>query len=199
MEDSGVGKCAGGVSVYRVRLNIDPNQISKLRGVQQRLSTEVGEIVRDAATVLQHHAVQNLSGVPFEGTYKTEIIKKQTGKSAASIQVQAPYSSPYSARVFGSNMTGYPGNDERYNILSILEYGRGEIRPKKGQALAIPSAGGQFLRQGENGFRGMSGNYRFVRYIPPMPGKGWMRAAIESAKPEIEEVIKDGLDGLLHN
>jgi hypothetical protein len=193
--------------MYRVKLNIDPAQLTALQKVKRNLSGAAGEIVRDAATVLQHHYVQNLSGVPFESSTGPHIIRKQTGKSAASVQVQAPYGSPYSARVYASSPTGYPGNPDRYNILEILETGRGEIIPKytKGArsggrgALTIPSAGGQFLAQGQNGFRGMSGNYRFVKYIRPMTGKHPLEAAIRTAKPEIEDVIRDGLDELLHN
>lgn len=191
--------------MYRVKLNIDPNQIAALRSLKTNLPGAAGEIVRDAATVLQHHYVQNLSGVPFESQTGPQIIRKQTGKSAASVQVQAPYGSPYSARVYASSPTAYPGNPERYNILKILETGRGEIIPKytKGAreggraALTIPSSGGQFLAQGQGGFRGMSGNYRFVRYIRPMVGKYPLQAAISTAKPEIEEVIRDGLSELL--
>lgn len=193
--------------MYRVKLNIDPNQLAQLRQKRDAVTAGVGAIVYDAATVLQHHAVQNLSGVPFESDTGIHTIQKRSGKSAASIQVQSPYNSPYSARVYGSSYTGYPGNPERYDILAILEYGRGEIRPRytKGaqagtrSALTIPSGGGQFLSQGANGFRGMSGNYRFVSCIPPMEGKGWMQAAVRTAKPEIEEVIRDGLGELLRN
>lgn len=193
--------------MYRVKLNVDPGQIAALTKIKREMSGAVGEIVRDAATVLQHHYVQNLSGVPFESSTGPQIIRKQTGKSAASVQVQAPYGSPYSARVFASSPTGYPGNPDRYNILQILETGRSEIIPKytKGarsggrSALTIPSAGGQFLAQGQGGFRGMSGNYRFVKYIRPMTGKHPLEAAIRTARPEIEDVIRDGLDELLHN
>jgi hypothetical protein len=192
--------------MYRVKLNIDPAQITALTRIKQGLGSAGTEIVRDAATVLQHHYVQNLSGVPFESKTGPQIIRKQTGKSAASVQVQAPYGSPYSARIYASSPTGYPGNPDRYNILEILETGRGEIIPKytKGArsggraALTIPSAGGQFLAQGQGGFRGMSGNYRFVKFIGPMTGKYPLQSAIRTAKPEIEEVIRDGLDELLH-
>ncbi len=194
-------------TMYRVKLNIDPAQTKGLQNARRNLAGVAGEIVRDAATVLQHHYVQNLSGVPFQSSTGPHIIRKQTGKSAASVQVQAPYGSPYSARVYASSPTGYPGNPERYNILEILETGRGEIIPKytKGArsggraALTIPSAGGRFLAQGQGGFRGMSGNYRFVKYIRPMTGKRPLEAAVRTATPEIEELIRDGLSELLHN
>ena len=193
---------------YRVEFKIDQSQVRQLQALGQSIDQSVAPIVKDALNLIQQYAVQNLSGVPFSSETGNWTIQKRTGKGAASVQVQYPYGSPFKGRVFASAMTRYADNPEEYNYLAILEYGRGEVKPRytpsmnggdPGAArLAIP--GGPFqLVGGQNGFRGITGRYRFVKSLKPMTGRRWMQAAVESATPEIPGIISDHLSELLGN
>lgn len=179
---------------YRIRLNISDRSLDRLRQAHGSVDQVFGPLVRDALDLTKEYAVQNLSGVPFSSRTGTHTINKRTGKGAASLQVQAPYGSPFKGRLFASAKTRYANNPEVYDYLAILEYGRGEIRPKYTPSaragmqsrarLTIPGGGHQLV-QGQGGFRGMSGRYSFVSRIPPMEGKYWMASAAESAGPDI--------------
>jgi hypothetical protein len=174
----------------------------------QDLNQLVQNILRDGSNLIKQYAVQNLSGVPFQSRTGSHTINKRSGRGAASVQVQYPYNSPYQSRIWADARTRYANNPEEYNYLKVLEEGRGEIRPKytstarrgfvSRAALTIP--GGPYnLVSGQNGFRGATGNYRFVRSIKPMAGKYWLEAAMAKAQPEIEEMatqyIADYLNG----
>lgn len=180
-----------------------------LRQLQQfraEMPEFLGGLVRDSVDEIQKQAVQNLSGVPFESRTGTHTIHKRTGKAAASVQYQYPYGSPFRARLFASAKTRYADNPEEYDYLSILEYGRGEIKPKytpsmrngmpQRAALTIPGGSMQFS-QGQHGFRGVSGRYRFVKRIPPMEGKYWMESAVQTVAPDLEQMFSDRLDAWL--
>jgi hypothetical protein len=167
--------------------------LSRFKGAVPQLAQQ---IVKDSADLLVEYGKQNLSGVPFSSQTGTHTIQKRTGRGAASVQSQYPYGSPFRARVFASALTRYADNPEEWNYLAILEYGRGEIRPKYTPSaargdfarsrLAIPGGPHQLVN-GAGGFRGMSGRYSFVKTIPPMEGKFWMAAAATAAGPELEE------------
>ncbi len=187
---------------FRVSVNVSAS--NQLGSIGQQIEARIPGILKDVLDAIAHQAVQNLSGVPFQSETGTHTIQKRTGKGAASVQVQYPYGSPYKGRVFASAFTQYGDNSERWDYLSILEFGRGEIRPKytssaksgSGRArLAIPGGSVQLV-QGQGGFRGVTGRYRFVKSIPPMEGKYWMAAAAEAAKPEIQSIVSDRLQNL---
>jgi len=173
-----------------------------------KLAAVVPEFLRGATSLVEHQAVQNLSGVPFQSKTGSHTIEKRTGKAAASVRAQVPYGAPNRGRIFASAKSQYPGNPD-VDYLQILEYGRGEIRPKytpsmlAGRSdrarLAIPSPGGRMLVSGSGGFRGRTGEYRMVRRIPPMEGKYWMEAAAQAATPEIEELARSLIVGAMES
>lgn len=189
---------------YRLKIAIeDRKALDGLKDAARYMDQIVAPYMKDALDLIAEQARQNLSGVPFGSG---EVIQKRTGKGVASVQTQYPYRSQYNGRVYASAMTRYANNPEEYNYLAILEYGRGPIRPKytpsmlagnPGKArLAIP--GGPFmLANGSNGFRGVSGRYRFVREIPAMEGKYWMRSALESVAPQLRQLAYEKVDEYL--
>lgn len=191
---------------YRVRLTIAPETLELFRQAQGSADSFFVPVVRESLELLKEYAVQNLSGVPFESATGTHTIHKRTGKGAGSVQVQVPYGSPYRGRLYASAKTRYAGNPETHDYLAILEYGRGEIRPKYTHsmqngathraALTIPGGPHQLVA-GQGGFRGASGRYRFVKRIPPMEGKQWMAAAARAAAPEIESRVSRRVDEFL--
>lgn len=164
----------------------------------------VAPIMQDVLEAGQNHAKEHLSGVPFTSSTGTHTINKRTGHGAASVQVQYPYGSPFRGRIFAFASTQYADNPEAYNYLAILEGGRGEIRPRytssvlngnpKQAALTIPG-GSNYLIQGQGEFRGMTGNYKFVKYIGPMEGKGWLEAAIDKTSEEVPAIVEARLKG----
>lgn len=185
---------------YRLQFSIAPNSLDTVR---QHIDLKIAPIMQDALEAIANHAKQNLSGVPFESRTGTHVINKRSGKGAASVQVQYPYGSPYRGRVFASALSQYPGNPEAVNYLAVLEYGRGEIRPKYTPSmkfgrpdrarLTIP--GGPFgLVSGQNGFRGQTGRYRFAKSIPPMKGKYWLEAAANAAQKELPDILNHHLN-----
>lgn len=192
---------------YRIRLNIADSTIQRFAQARGSADEFFVPTVREALDILKEHAVQNLSGVPFTSETGTHTIHKRTGKGAASVQVQAPYGSPYRGRLWASAKTKYADNPETYDYLSILEYGRGEVKPKYTPSmqagfvskarLTIPGGPHQ-LANGEGGFRGISGRYSFVKRLPPMAGKYWMAAAAESAAPDIDRQVNRRVDEFLH-
>jgi len=189
---------------FRVKVSADA--VLALQQLRDRAPSYAGRIVEAQADITKEHYVQNLSGVPFTSETGSHIINKRTGRAVASVQIQYPYGSPYKARLFAAAFTQYASNPERYNYLSILEYGRGPIIPRYtpsalggnpgGARLAIPG-GGHFLVTGQGGFRGATGSYRFVRAIGPMEGKHPLGAAIASSQPEVEaatnEIISEAI------
>jgi hypothetical protein len=191
---------------YRVELGLNAATAQRFAQAREAADQFFVPLVRDALDILQGYAVQNLSGVPFTSQTGTHVIQKRTGRAAASVQVQAPYGSPYRGRLFASAKTKYADNPETYDYLSILEYGRGEVRPKYTPSakagftsrarLAIPGGPHQLVT-GEGGFRGVSGRYRFVKRLPPMAGKYWMQAAAEAAAPDIEDRVNRRVDEFL--
>jgi hypothetical protein len=164
------------------------------------------QIVADSADLIAEYGKQNLSGVPFTSKTGTHTIQKRTGRGAASVTAQYPYGSPFKARVFANAFTRYADNPDEINYLAVLEYGRGEIRPKYTPSaargdfararLTIPG-GPHGLVNGQGGFRGVSGRYSFVKTIPPMAGKFWMEAAATAAGPEIEAQANTLIDETL--
>lgn len=193
---------------YRIRLNISDRSLDRLRQAHGAVDQVFGPLVRDSLDLAKEYAAQNLSGVPFTSRTGTHTINKRTGKGVASLQVQAPYGSPFKGRLFASAKTRYANNPETYDYLAILEYGRGEIRPKytpaaragmQGRARLTIPGGGQQLVSGQNGFRGASGRYRFVGRIPPMEGKFWMAAAAESAGPDIAALANQRVERFLQD
>lgn len=195
---------------YRIQVNFKtstPEAFSKLRS---RLSDITPNVMRQSLDAIQQRAVENVSGVPYRDpiTGKTRTIEKRTGKLASSIRTQFPYGSPYRGRIFARAMTRYANNPEEYNYAAILEHGRGEIKPKytpamqRGQSsqarLTIPG-GGQYLVSGQNGFRGRSGQYRFVKCIPPMEGKHWLAAAVEDTREEVEAIARKAVEKAIND
>lgn len=183
---------------YRLKFGVDAGAIAKLRQASARLEQIVPPLLSDAIGILQYEAVQNLSGVPFQSRTGTHTINKRSGRGAASIQTQYPYGSPYKARLFAGYMTRYANNPEQWNILAILEYGRGEVRPKytpsakrgmMSRAALTISGGTHELVSGQKGFRGTTGRYVFAKSLPPMQGKYWMQAAVKTATPKIQTMI----------
>jgi hypothetical protein len=191
---------------YRIDFNFKGTALEALGQVKGAVPQLAQAIVRDSADLLAEYGKQNLSGVPFTSQTGTHTIQKRTGRGAASVATQYPYGSPYRARVFASAKTRYSNNPEEWDYLAILEYGRGEIKPKYTPSaargdfararLAIPGGPHQLVN-GQSGFRGMSGRYSFVRTIPPMEGKFWMAAAATAAGPELEEHANQLTDDLL--
>jgi hypothetical protein len=191
---------------YRVQISFDGGAIAALRKASARLDQVIPPIVKNAANILHHEAVQNLSGVPFTSKTGTHTINKRTGRGAASVQIQYPYGSPFKARVFADYRVRYANNPEEWNILAILEYGRGEVKPKytpmmragmsNKARLTIP-VGGYQLVNGRSGFRGISGRYAFVKALPPMAGKHWLESATKTAQPKINEMVRDELNAML--
>lgn len=185
---------------YRIQFGIVPGSFQNVR---QRIDAAIAPIMRDALESIANHAKQNLSGVPFTSKTGTHVINKRSGKGAASVQVQYPYGSPYKGRVFASALSQYPGNPESVNYLAVLEYGRGEIRPKytpsmkngRPGAARLTIPGGPFnLVSGQSGFRGQTGRYRFIKSIPPMEGKYWLEAAAKSAQKELPDILNHHLN-----
>lgn len=191
--------------MYRVKFDIS-TQVN-LRELERSLDRVVAPIMEDSLNLLKQYAVQNLSGVPYTYEGASYTIQKRSGMGAASVQIQYPYGSPFKGRVFASAMTRYDGNPEQYNYLGILEFGRGEVKPKYTPAmkaghperarLAIP-VGPHELISGQRGFRGITGKYRFVKSLPPMEGKHWMAAAAEAAKPEFPNILATHLNQALN-
>lgn len=191
---------------YRVTITAKTELLTSLRHARDGVDSLFGGLVRDGADLLQKQAVQNLSGVPFTSKTGTHTIQKRTGRTAAGVQYQHPYGSPFQARIFTSNMTRYADNPEEWDIAAILEYGRGEIKPKytpsakggnPGRASLVIPGGPHALATGQKGFRGISGRYRFVRSIPPMAGKFWMEAAAETVMPQIQQMADHRIDEFL--
>jgi hypothetical protein len=184
---------------YRVPISLGANLTPALLEKAGGIDGLVGPILRDSLETLQNYGKEHLSGVPFTSDTGSHTIHKRTGVGAASVLTQYPYGSPYKGRVFAFASTRYADNPETYNYLAILEFGRGEIKPRYTPAalagnpaaarLTIPG-GPNALANGVGGFRGMSGNYRMVRRIPPMEGKGWMAAAVKKTEIEIPEIIQ---------
>jgi hypothetical protein len=188
---------------YRITFQIDNSLVEKLRAAGNTIDQVVAPIMRDGLSAIQHYAVQNLSGVPFESKSGAWTIQKRTGKGAASIQVQYPYGSPFVGRLFADARTQYPGNSESYNYLKILEKGHGGIEPKytssmqggkPGRASLVIPGGPVQLVNGQGGFRGVTGRYRFVKKIKPLTGRYWLDAAAKSAEAELPEIISTHLN-----
>jgi len=194
---------------YKLNIHFKKGDLDFLKDAGIKVQQIIDPLVGDALDLVQEYAKEHLSGIPFTHDGESHTIQKRSGKGAASVQTQYPYGGPYRGRIYASAYSTYPGHDP-VDYLSVLEYGRGEIRPKStpsmvngqpGKArLTVPAAGGTFLAHGASGFRGASGNYRFVSRIPPMKGKGWMAAAADKALPEIQEMaskrVGEALDGL---
>ena len=192
---------------YRVTVDLSNiKSFQALAELKEQLPAIAARTVEDAAERVATYGKEHLSGVPFTSRTGGHAIQKRTGRGAASIESQYPYGSPFKSRVFASAMTRYANNPEEWNYLAVLEYGRGEIRPKytpsmiAGQPsrarLTIPGGPHQLVN-GENNFRGISGRYSFARSIPPMAGKYWFEAAVERAKPEIKEQIDAEIKSVL--
>lgn len=191
---------------YKLAIDIKSGPVQRLSQFAGVVPQLAQQIVADSADLIAEYGKQNLSGVPFTSKTGTHTIQKRTGRGAASVMAQYPYGSPFKARVFASAFTRYADNPEEWNYLAILEYGRGEIRPKYTPSaargdfararLAIPS-GPHSLVNGQGGFRGISGRYSFVKTIPPMAGKFWMEAAATAAGPEIEAQANTLIDEAL--
>jgi hypothetical protein len=194
---------------YRTQLNFDSAKVSRLRELGVNADRIVEPILRDAANLVKQYAVQNLSGVPFTSETGTHVINKRSGLGAAAIQVELPYGSPFRARIFAFKNTRYADNPEEYNYLDILERGRGEVRPKYTPAmrngfpdrarLAIPVDDGNELVFGVKGFRGRTGRYVFLKSLPPVEGKYWMKSAVASAEPQLNSIASQHLDNLINN
>jgi len=192
---------------YRVTVDLSNiKSFQALAELKEQLPAIAARTVEDAAERVATYGKEHLSGVPFTSRTGGHAIQKRTGRGAASVESQYPYGSPFKSRVFASAMTRYANNPEEWNYLAVLEYGRGEIRPKytpsmiAGQPsrarLTIPGGPHQLVN-GENNFRGISGRYSFARSIPPMAGKYWFEAAVERAKPEIKEQIDAEIKSVL--
>jgi hypothetical protein len=190
---------------FRVQVSAGSSSES-FRQLEGAIDQLVAPILRDSISAVKQQAVQNLSGVPFTSKTGTHTINKRSGKSAASVQTQYPYSSPYNARLFADNRTKYANNPEEWNILSILEHGRGEIKPKytpttkagftSRARLTIPNGNHQLVN-GQDQFRGATGRYSFVRSIPPKEGMYWLESAIETVQPQLETIAKDHITEFL--
>ena len=193
---------------YRVTIAPRADTEELFKQLQREVPQVLQSIVRDGADIVTQYAKQNVSGVPFTSSTGTHTIQKHSGKLAASVQYQYPYGSPYVARIFASAMTRYANNPEEYDYAAILEYGRGEIKPKytpsmergnpSAARLAIPGGPHQ-LNNGQGGFRGVSGRYTLVSRIPPMEGKYWMLAAREAAAPDIESLANRRINQYLES
>lgn len=193
--------------MYRVQLQVNDAQVQRFRELNLKVGQVVEPILRDATNLVKQYAVQNLSGVPFASETGTHIINKRTGRGAASIQVQLPYGSPYKARLFAYAATQqYGGNPETYNYLKILETGRGEVKPKytpsmkagrNDRARIVIPGGSHELVFGVNGFRGATGRYRFLKSLPPMEGKYWLKSAKQQAEPEMQNIVQNHIQNLL--
>lgn len=192
---------------YRITIDLGGiESIQALAALRDQLPAIAARTVENAAERVATYGKEHLSGVPFTSRTGGHAIQKRTGRGAASVESQYPYGSPFKSRVFASAMTRYANNPEEWNYLAVLEYGRGEIRPKytpsmiAGQPsrarLTIPGGPHQLVN-GENNFRGISGRYSFARSIPPMAGKYWFEAAVERAKPEIKEQIDAEIKSVL--
>jgi len=190
---------------YRAKFSFDMSALSSFRETGMKIEQIIAPLMQDAVDILHRQAVQNLSGVPFVSRTGTHTIHRRSGRAVASLQPQYPYGSPYKARVSANYKTRYAGNPNEYDILAILETGRGEIKPKytssakagSGKArLTIPD-GGAALAGGQKGFRGVTGRYAFVKSIPPMAGKYWMESATKTAQPQIKEMVRDRINTML--
>ena len=194
---------------YQIKVNLAKSNPESFQQIRSNLSEIVPKILRRSLDAVQQQAVENVSGVPYTDPVsgQTRQIEKRSGKLAASIRTQFPYGSPYQGRIFARAMTRYANNPEEWNYAAILEYGRGEIKPKytpsmqkgnvKSAALTVPS-GGQYLISGQNGFRGRSGNYRFVKRIPPMEGKHWMAAAVDMSQDDLRAIAKEEINKVIN-
>ena len=177
-----------------VNLGISTTSLERIAQAEQAVDQFFVPLIADSLHLVKEQAVQNLSGVPFTSETGTHTIQKRTGRGAASVQVQAPYGSPFRGRLFASAKTRY-GNNPEYDYLAILEYGHDGIKPKytptarrgfvSKARLTIPGGDHQLVH-GENGFRGITGRYTFVREIPPMAGKYWMKSALETSTDKIQ-------------
>ena len=192
---------------YRLSFDFKSDAFARIGRIKGELPRVAGAIVADSADLIAEYGKQNLSGVPFTSKTGTHTIQKRTGRGAASVIAQYPYGSPFRARVFASAKTRYANNPEEHDYLAILEYGRGEIRPKYTPSasrgdfararLAIPGGPHQLVN-GQSGFRGITGRYAFTKNIPPMEGKYWMAAAAQAAAPEIEALANAHIDDALN-
>lgn len=185
--------------VYRLKIGLPPELSNAPKAVGDAVVQVVPTIMKDALEMLEHRAKENLSGIPFQSPTGIQSIQKRTGKAAASIQSQFPYGSPYRGRLFGSALSQYPGN-EAVDYLAVLEYGRGEIRPKytpsmqggkAGRARLTIPGGPTALVQGQQGFRGISGMYYFVSRIPAKEGMYPIQSAAQASQPEITAMAKE--------
>jgi hypothetical protein len=191
---------------YRLNFDFKTDALSRLSQIKGELPRLAGAIVSDSADLIAKYGKQNLSGVPFTSKTGTHTIQKRSGRGAASVVAQYPYGSPFRARVFASAKARYANNPEEWDYLAILEYGRGEIRPKYTPSaargdfararLAIPGGPHQLVN-GQSGFRGITGRYAFTKSIPPMEGKYWMAAAATAAAPEIEALANQHVEDAL--
>lgn len=190
---------------YRISFQIDNSLVERLRSAGGNIDSIIAPIMRDGLASIQHYAVQNLSGVPFQSSSGSWSIQKRTGKGAASVQVQYPYGSPFSGRIFADSRAQYPGSPESINYLKVLEFGHGGIEPKytpsmqngkPGRARLTLPGGNIPLVNGQGGFRGVTGRYRFVKRIKPLVGRRWMEAAAHNAKQELTEIISSHLNDL---
>jgi hypothetical protein len=191
---------------YKLAIDIKSGPVQRLNQFAGVVPQLAQQIVADSAETIARYGKQNLSGTPFTSRTGTHTIQKRTGRGAASVTAQYPYGSPFKARVFASAFSRYSDNPEEINYLAVLEYGRGEIRPKYTPSaargdfararLTIPG-GPHNLVNGQGGFRGISGRYSFAKTIPPMGGKFWMEAAAQAAGPEIEAQANTLIDETL--
>jgi hypothetical protein len=174
-----------------------PSIRARFQGAKTRLAATINPTTRRATEVLHKQAIAHLSGTPFTSKTGTWRINASQ-KSIDGVKLEHPYRSPYRGRVTAAAYSEYPGN-QPVNYLAILEYGRGEIRPKYTPSarngfqskarLTIPG-GNRYLSSGSKGFRGVSGNYSFAKRIGPMDGRYWLEAAIAKSREEILELSR---------
>ncbi|MBT9160459.1 MAG: hypothetical protein DDT26_01745 [Dehalococcoidia bacterium] len=191
---------------YRLELKLKGETIEKIARTHDGGEKLMAKIIPEALAVIEKKAKENLSGIPFSSKTGNHTIQKRTGRLVESVGTQYPYENPYKGRVFASAKTRYAFNPEEHDYAAILEFGRGEIKPKytpsmmagkyRSAALTIPGGGAQ-LTTGLNGFRGASGSYRFVKRIPPMEGKFWMESALQSTAEEVAAKALAAIDAYL--
>lgn len=173
-----------------------------LQQIRQAVDRVVPDLVRESLETVRQQAARHLSGSPFTSRTGSHTIR---GNGDA-VQSQYPNGTPNQGRVFTSRIVQYPGNPERYDVLKVLEFGHGEIRPKYTPSmragrpdrarLAIPD-GPNELTTGQFGFRGVTGRYKFVKSIPAKEGKYWMESAAIAARPRVRSVVESRLRSLL--
>lgn len=192
---------------YRIPIKVRVGSLEGINRLQRQADRLVQPILTDTLNETKQWYVQNLSGVPFQSQTGTHVINKRSGRAAASIQIQVPYGSPYRGRLFANAQTRYDGNPESYNYLQILEKGRGEVRPRYTPAalrgdldkarIVIPADDGEQLVFNQNGFRGVTGRYIFLKKLPPVEGKYPLKAAVDKASEVIPEITGRYISKLL--